>query len=233
MAGLPLRRRSLSKMPTTPTNWELWGQISTTLTAIIATFAILAKWGSVFKKWTILLFKIPFVIEQLRDDVEAIYRQTLVNHFIGEMMTEQTGVLLWEADAYGLNTDVSDFFVSRTGYSKEKLEGDGWYAFVHPSDRERVSKAWDDSVKKGFDFDETYTLVTTFNEELAIRSRAKKLVDEKGSTRGWAGFLITIQASDSELKLREIRQDIEGMKKVIRDLTGAKKQEDSNEQYME
>ncbi len=60
---------------------------------------------------------------------------------------------IWSSPSDGSIDFCNEQWRSYTGLTQEELQGDGWLRMLHPDDRERVLKAWRESVAKGTPFE--------------------------------------------------------------------------------
>jgi PAS domain S-box-containing protein len=61
---------------------------------------------------------------------------------------------IWSSSANGSIDFCNERLRSYMGLGLEELQGDGWQSMVHPDDRERVAKAWHESVAHGTHFEQ-------------------------------------------------------------------------------
>lgn len=92
--------------------------------------------------------------EKLRQSEERIRRSS-------EQYKEETRALIdaipqqiWSGPADGSLDFCNERCRSYTGLSLEELQGDGWQGMLHPEDRERVLRAWRESVINGTPYEQ-------------------------------------------------------------------------------
>jgi PAS domain S-box-containing protein len=61
---------------------------------------------------------------------------------------------IWSAPADGATDYCNDRWLSYGGLELEDVRGDGWQSMVHPEDRDRVLKAWHESVVNGTPYEQ-------------------------------------------------------------------------------
>ena len=61
---------------------------------------------------------------------------------------------IWSAAADGTMGFRNERWRSYVGLSLEELKGTGWQSLLHPDDRERALKAWQDSVANGTPYEQ-------------------------------------------------------------------------------
>ncbi|CAA9311339.1 MAG: diguanylate cyclase/phosphodiesterase (GGDEF & EAL domains) with PAS/PAC sensor(s), partial [uncultured Microvirga sp.] len=129
------------------------------------------------------------------DDISAqveAHERLRVSEERHRALVQASAAVVWQADAAGRNT-ASERWGEVSGpdggeKGKRSLE------VIHPDDRERVAKAWQDAVALG----RLYTIEHRFwDHELGFRwvlARGVPLKDEDGSVREWVGTLTDIDA---------------------------------------
>ncbi|MGA8101274.1 MAG: PAS domain S-box protein [Candidatus Acidiferrales bacterium] len=78
-------------------------------------------------------------------------------------------------------------FRSYVGLTLEELQGDGWQRMLHPDDRERVTKAWRESVMNGTPFEEEVRHRATDGQYRWFLVRGVPLKDSQGRIVRWYG----------------------------------------------
>ena len=76
-----------------------------------------------------------------------------------------------------------------TGFSFEELKGDGWINVIHPDDREKVHRKWDNAVKEHREFSETIRYVTHSGHVYNVHVDVYRQLDSKGELRGYLGVV--------------------------------------------
>ena len=76
---------------------------------------------------------------------------------------------------------------SYTGLTQEELQGDGWQRMLHPDDRERVLKAWRESVVNGKPYEQEERHRGADRRYRWFLARGVPLRDSKGGTVRWYG----------------------------------------------
>lgn len=61
---------------------------------------------------------------------------------------------IWSGPPDGSLDFCNEQWRSYMGLTQEELHGDGWQRMLHPEDRERVLKAWSESVAKGTPYEQ-------------------------------------------------------------------------------
>jgi two-component system CheB/CheR fusion protein len=96
---------------------------------------------------------------------------------------------VWTTDAEGLITEDSASWRDYTGQSAEAWLGKGWADVVHPDDRERALRAWEEAVRSDGLFVQNFRLHHAPSGEWRMtEARAVPLHAEDGSVRGWVGI---------------------------------------------
>jgi PAS domain S-box-containing protein len=112
-------------------------------------------------------------------------------------------------DEEGQCTFVNKTWSELTGLSFASALGSGWISAIHPEDREKVGRSWNEFVNDRTPFDLIYRFLLPEGQTNIVHGRAAKLLDSSGAVEGYIGSLqdITIQE-----KIRE------SLDKTTRDL---------------
>ena len=82
---------------------------------------------------------------------------------------------------------------SYTGLTQEELQGDGWQRMLHPEDRERVLKAWRESVATGTPYEQEQRHRRADGQYRWFLVRVVPLRDSKGHIVRWYGAITDIE----------------------------------------
>jgi PAS domain S-box-containing protein len=131
---------------------------------------------------------------------------------------------IWSGPADGTLDYCNRRWRSDTGLGLEELRGDGWQAMLHPQDRERVLKAWQESVRTGMPYEQEERhrgMDGTYRWYLA---RGTPQRDPLGRIVRWYGTNTDIEARKrAEEELRRLsgqllRAQEEERRRIARDL---------------
>ena len=92
---------------------------------------------------------------------------------------------IWSGPADGSLDFCNTQFRSYTGLAQEESQGDGWQRMLHPDDRERVRKAWRESVMNGTPFEEEVRHRAANGQYRWFLVRGVPLRDSEGHVVRW------------------------------------------------
>lgn len=110
---------------------------------------------------------------------------------------------VWTTDANGYHSYFSRRWFDYTGASFEDTEGEGWVLYLHPDDRERTMRRWEESLRTGEPYSIEYRFRGADGEYRWFMGQAMPLRDEAGKIVEWFGTLTDI--SDNK-RLEEERE---------------------------
>ncbi len=92
---------------------------------------------------------------------------------------------------------------SSTGFTQQELQGEGWQRMLHPDDRERVLKAWGESVANGTPYEQEERHRAAGGQYRWFLSRGVPLMDPEGRIVRWYGTNTDIEdRKEAEDRLR-------------------------------
>ena len=103
------------------------------------------------------------------------------------VLTQAIPSLIWETDAEGANTFMSDAWCAYTGMTAAESSGFGWAAALHPEDHDRIFGEWKAAVASPQLFDCRYRLHAADGSYRWFLTRAAPLCDAKGRVCHWVG----------------------------------------------
>jgi PAS domain S-box-containing protein len=112
-----------------------------------------------------------------------------VNEARFEVLAELAPAGLFQTDGGGGYVYVNDQWSTITGISREEAAGGGWVAALHPDDRERVSRHWDDAVKLQCEFSSEYRLRLAGGETRWVTAQARPVRDSRGAVVSHVGLI--------------------------------------------
>ena len=101
-------------------------------------------------------------------------------------------VVVWSADADGHIDYASPALAQLFGLEPKDSEGGGWLSMVHPDDRDRLGRAWDDSVKTGSSYEVRLRARQPDGSYRWCLSRAVPSRNNAGFITGWFGMGLDI-----------------------------------------
>jgi PAS domain S-box-containing protein len=131
---------------------------------------------------------------------------------------------IWSARADGSVDFCNQRLRSYTGLGLEELQGDGWQNLLHPDDRNRVIKAWHESVVNGASYEQEQRQRGADGQYRWFLARAVPLQDAGGRIVRWYGTYTDIEdQKKAEGELRRLsgqllRLQDEERRRIARDL---------------
>jgi len=105
---------------------------------------------------------------------------------------------------------------SDTGLTLEELQGEGWQRMLHPDDRERVLKAWRESVINGTPYEQEERHHGADGKYRWFLARGVPLRDSKGHIVRWYGTNTDIEdRKQAEAALQEAQANLARVTRVI------------------
>lgn len=112
---------------------------------------------------------------------------------------------IWSGPADGSLDFCNEHWRSYMGISLEELQGEGWQKMLHPDDRDRVLRAWKESVMKGTPYEQEERHRSANGEYRWFLSRGAPLRDGEGQIIRWYGTNTDIEeAKRAEQILRQL-----------------------------
>lgn len=106
--------------------------------------------------------------------------------------SEILDVANWESDSDGRVEYVSTALCDLLGRSSSSLMDNKWTAYLHPEDKDRVVKEWNESVKSAGDFNSVYRFIKSDGGIQKVNGKAIHNTDEAGKVMNGLGRLIKI-----------------------------------------
>jgi len=140
-----------------------------------------------------------------RESEERIRRSTEQHIRETRTMIDAIPQQIWSGPAKGSNDFCNERLRSYTGLSLEQFQGEGWLSILHPDDRERVLKAWQDSVAKGTPYEQEERHRGVDGKYRWFLNRGVPVHDEEGHIVRWYGTNTDIEdRKQAEEKLRQL-----------------------------
>jgi len=106
---------------------------------------------------------------------------------------------IWSGPADGSNDFVNERWRSDMGLNLQDLKGDGWEKMLHPDDRQRILRAWHESVVNGTPYEQETRHRGADGKYRWFLNRAIPLRDDNGQVVRWYG----VQTNIDDLKQAE------------------------------
>jgi len=114
---------------------------------------------------------------------------------------------IWSSPPDGSVDFANQRWRSYLGLGLEKLKGDGWQEMLHPDDKQRVLKAWHESITQGIPYEQEERHRRSDGQYHWFLSRAVPLRDEAGHIVRWFGTNTDIEdRKRAEHDLRDSEQ---------------------------
>lgn len=138
--------------------------------------------------------------EQRITDSEAQFRA----------LAETVPHLVWTCGADGRCEYLSPQWVEYTGMPEKEHLNFGWLQQVHPEDRERTKRAWNEACASDQSFDVEYRLLGHDGAHQWFKVRAVAQKNEQGEVLKWYGSNTNIQdLRDAEQSLQTLNRELE------------------------
>ena len=140
------------------------------------------------------------------------------------MLIEAIPQQIWSGPPDGTIDYCNERWRSETGLGLEDLRGDGWQTMLHPDDRDRVIKAWRESVANGKPYEQEERHRSADGRYRWFLSRGLPLRDDDRRILRWYGTNTDIedrkQAEEELLRLsaKLLRSQDEERRRIARDL---------------
>lgn len=132
-----------------------------------------------------------------REDTAKTLDELMTGQAIGQeiskMVISKTGSFFFRTNEHGDTIEVGEDLTAATGYTFSQVANRGWINYVHPDDRQMVSKAVDDTVesKSDWDLNFRYNIQGTYQN---VRSEARKVL-VKGKIVNYVGTITPIHVN--------------------------------------
>lgn len=118
-------------------------------------------------------------------------------------LTEAIASVVWTTAPDGTVIDIPEWR-ALTGQTPEEVRGWGWLEALHPDDRERTRRIWEQAVDARGPYDTEYRVKCSSGEYRWYNAGAVPVLEPGGAVREWVGVCIDI----TERKRAEERQSL-------------------------
>jgi len=135
------------------------------------------------------------------------------------LLVNASPVGILQTDVQGNCTFVNPQWLKMAGLSPEEARGRGWSRALHPEDRDRILREWNETVRAGGEFSGEYRFRTPEGRVMWMQGNAVAARDAQGNTTGYLGTIADItdrkslelalstaleRASQAESKLNDV-----------------------------
>lgn len=113
-----------------------------------------------------------------------------------------TGSMVWRVGPTGLVADMPDWS-EVTGQPIEDSRNAGWLLRVHPDDRQRTNRIWQDSIRSQTPYEADYRLKTADGSYRWFKARGVPILNRDGTIREWVGLCEDIHERTLTLQEQE------------------------------
>jgi PAS domain S-box-containing protein len=135
------------------------------------------------------------VEQQVADRTEALSKamaELKISEKQFRLITDLSPVHLFRAGPDGDATFLSPGFLSMTGLRRDQAMGFGWTDAVHPEDRDRLMRSWQEALHSQVIFQAEFRFRVATGEYRWYRARVVPDRDENGAVVGWVGAAIDL-----------------------------------------
>ncbi len=144
------------------------------------------------------------IIEQ--EHTEEALRRSAERH---RSLVVATSQIIWNTDAEGRVEDIPQWR-ELTGQTTEEVRGFGWLDAIHPDDRQRTAKVWDEAVRTKKLYKIEYRIHKQDGSYGYYLSRGVPVLEQDGSIHEWIGTCTDISPrKEAEAALRHAHDEFE------------------------
>jgi two-component system sensor kinase FixL len=119
-------------------------------------------------------------------------------------------VWTWKEGSIEKNSPLRDWWEATTGQPADAIATFGWLEIVHPEDRDRVRKIWENAMAAGRSFDMEYRLRAKSGGYVHVAVKGVALLAADGSVREFIGSLNDVTArKDAEAHRKRYMKELE------------------------
>jgi len=123
-------------------------------------------------------------------------------------LTSNAPVGIFQTDAVGKTIYVNETWLNYTGLTFNEAMGDGWQEVLHPDDKEKQLRQWENRAKKGLESSSEFRILDKKGNTRWVIGKATPLFDKSHKITGYIGTLSDITESkkaEEALRQSEIR----------------------------
>jgi PAS domain S-box-containing protein/putative nucleotidyltransferase with HDIG domain len=161
----------------------------------------------------ILSYRQKFEIEHQRgQQTESLLRESEGKY---QTLARISPVGIFRTNANGITTYVNPKWCEISGISFDNALGDGWLDAVHPDDKEKVSKGWQESTQRKEESSSDYRFVRPDGATAWVMGRAVPEMNSEGQIVGYVGTITDItERKQAEEQVQRQLQRLEALRRI-------------------
>ncbi|MCA9472479.1 MAG: PAS domain S-box protein [Nitrospirales bacterium] len=159
-------------------------------------------------------FSVVIGITSLKTDAETLILTSVVDISDQKLaearyrdLIQSNLLLMWTCRPTGECDFLNERWLAYTGKSADEQLGYGWLEQLHPDDRERVNRTWQEAVKNGSHLMVKFRIRCHDGSYRWFLALANPLMDDRGAIDRWVGCNIDIEEQhQAEIALQDLLQ---------------------------
>lgn len=214
--SLLLMQQAATQFKSLPTHdiFSWIGQIAATLTAVGVIYKFLVRpLILAVKKITSMYEKVEGLVAQFernggssfRDSIDRIERTVTLQDSRQRILLGLVPYSVTETDDKGKLIFCNRVFLQWTGRLEDEVQGDGWVNVVHPDDRERLRREWDEAVVEKRAYEARWRMIDIHGRDFYVFCRCFPMVDGidiDTGTHNVYGWFAVIYKCDGDVCLK-------------------------------
>ncbi|NRD20382.1 PAS domain S-box protein [Winogradskyella eckloniae] len=147
------------------------------------------------------------ITERKKAEIDLIDSEKLFKRLISN-----APVAIFQTDREGMCNYVNEEWLAYTGQTFENIMGYGWTNSIHPEDKEKAIKEWEQAVKDHKDITFEFRLIDPNGEIIWLSNKAIRTLDSNNDFNGYIGITLNITdrkiAEEKEQKNKEYLNNI-------------------------
>jgi len=139
-----------------------------------------------------------------RKDTERALQRSTTRY---QALIDATAQNVWRMSGTGESVYETTNWQDMTGQSQEELQNMGWLDAIHPDDRERMLRVFDDTLKAKTVYRNEFRVRSPDGSYCDIEARATPIFDDAGEVQEWIGLDMDVTAhKDAERALQQANE---------------------------
>jgi len=139
-----------------------------------------------------LLRDVASSVKGIQRSTESIELEIFMSAERFKSLVNLLDIGIWEADDNGSFIYVNRMLLAMTGYSQERMLGNGWISSISEEDRERVREEWFQSVKDKREMNIHFAFINMDGGKVDVRAITSPIKSKNGSIVNFIGKCIAI-----------------------------------------